>query len=280
MLERYAGRPKLTNALTAVKSSLFDDAGALHSKPIQLYQGARTGITDLLAEKAGDGSKVNEAISRQLVTVMKSLDHQIGKVEKSYPAFMHDYSEMSKPINRMDVGRKIEEKAVNKLTDVLQPNAYANALSDKTAQQATNFKRATLDKTMTPAQMETLQSIKDDVARALVAQNSAGTVGSDTVKKLAYSNLIDRAGVPTFLREFAPTQVVGNLMARGADAAYGSANREISNQLAMTLLDPRKAASVMQSAAPSRYDAIIAELMKKGTPLTGATASQLANQGN
>src|SRR3990167_2010223 len=209
---------------------------------------------------------------------MRSLDHQIGKAEPAYKNFMSDYAEMSKPINRMDVGRKIEERAVNKLTDVLQPNAYANALSDKTAQQATGFKRATLDKTMTPKQLETLQAIKDDVARAVVAQNSAGTVGSDTVKKLAYSNLIDRAGVPTFLREFAPTQVVGNLMARGADAAYGSANRDISNQLAMTLLDPRKAASVMQAAAPSRYDAIIAELMKQGAPMTGAALTQINNQ--
>lgn len=280
MLERYAGRPKLTNALNAVKTSLFNESGALNSKPIQLYQGARTGITDLLAEKAGDGSKANEAISRQLVTVMKSLDHQIGKVEKSYPAFMHDYSAMSKPINRLDAGRTILDKSTDRLTgDNLRPESFGAALSDKTAQQATGFKRATLEGTMTPGQMDTLNSVRDDVARAVAAQKSAGTVGSDTVKKLAYSNLIDRAGVPTFLREFAPTQVAGNIMARGADAAYGSANREISQQLAMTLLDPRKAAQVMQQAAPSRYDAIIAELMKKGTPMTGAAAAQLTNEG-
>lgn len=280
LIAKSPGRTQLTNTLKQVKDSLYTEDGALRANVSQLYQGARKNITDLLNAKAGDGSKLNESISRELSVIMKSLDHQIGKAEPAYKAFLHDYAEMSKPINRMDVGRKIEEKAVNKLTDVLQPNAYANALSDKTAQAATGFKRATLDKTMTPGQLDTLKSIKDDVARALVAQNSAGTAGSDTVKKLAYSNLIDRAGVPTFLREFAPTQVAGNILARGADAAYSSANRDLSQQLALTLLNPKEAARVMGKAMPSRYDAIVAELLKKGTPITGAVASQMQNQRN
>lgn len=280
LMEKSPGRTQLTNTLRQVKDSLFKDDGTLRSNAAELYQGARKNLTDLLNQKAGDGSKLNEAISRELSVVMKSLDHQIGKAEPAYTAFLHDYAEMSKPINRMDVGRKIEEKAVNKLTDVVQPNAYANALSDKVAQQATGFKRATLDKTMTPGQMQTLQAIKDDLSRAMIAQNSAGTVGSDTVKKLAYSNLIDRAGVPTFLREFAPTQVVGNILARGADAGYASANRELSQELALTLLNPQRAAGLMRGAAPSRYDAIIAELLKRGTPVTGAIGGQLANERN
>lgn len=280
LIEKSPGRTQLTNTLKQVKDSLYKDDGTLRSNAAELYQGARKNITDLLNAKAGDGSKLNEAISRELSVVMKSLDHQIGKAEPAYTAFLHDYAEMSKPINRMDVGRKIEEKAINKLTDVLQPNAYANALSDKTAQQATGFKRATLDKTMTLGQLDTLKSIKDDVARALVAQNSAGTVGSDTVKKLAYSNLIDRAGVPTFLREFAPTQIVGNILARGGDAAYSAANRDLSQQLALTLLNPKDAARMMGKAVPSRYDAIVSELLKKGAPMTGATAGQMYNERN
>jgi hypothetical protein len=278
--ELKAATPETKELMASVKDLLSSSDQRLRSNASQLYQGARKNITDLLSAKAGDGSKLNEAISRELSVVMKSLDHQINKAEPAYKTFLNQYSRNSEPINQMEVGRKIEEKAVNKLTDVLQPNAYANALSDKTAQQATGFKRATLGKTMTPGQLETLQSIKDDVARALVAQNNAGTAGSDTVKKLAYSNMIDRAGVPTFLREFAPTQIVGNILARGGDAAYSAANRDLSHQLAMTLLNPKEAARVMGKAMPSRYDAIIAELLKKGTPLTGATASQLANQGN
>ena len=107
-----------------------------------------------------------------------------------------------------------------------------------------------------------------------MAQNMGGTVGSDTVKKLAYSNLIDRAGIPTFLREFAPTQVVGNLLGRGADSVYGSANKEIANQLAMTLLDPRKAGLLMQQVGPSRYAPMIDALMQRGAGAAGTIAGR------
>jgi len=174
----------------------------------------------------------------------------------------------------MEVGRAIADRSVNKMTGQLQPSAYGNAFSDKTAQTATGYKRASLDETMTPEQMQSLNAIKDDLSRALMAKNAGGTVGSDTVKKLAYSNLIDRAGVPTFLREFAPTQALGNFLARGADSVYGSANKEISHQLAMTLLDPQKAAGAMQSAVPSRFAPLIDALMKQAAAGAGSTAGR------
>lgn len=274
IIAKSPGRSQLTNVLKNVKESLYDDAGNLRSNVSQLYQGARKNMTDLLAAKAGDGSKVNEAVSRELSLVMKSLDHQINKAEPAYGQFMGDFSAMSKPINRMDVGRKIEEKAVNPLTDVIRPDSYARALSDKIAQQATGFKRATLEGTMTPTQMDKLNAIKDDLTRAVIARNAAGVAGSDTVKKLAYSNLVDRAGIPTFLRELAPAQMVGNILARGADSVYGSANKEIANQLAMTLLDPKKAAQFMQGAAPSRYASIINTLMQQGAGAAGTAAGR------
>lgn len=274
LIANAPGRTQLTNTLKQVKDSLYDESGNLRANASQLYQGARKNLTDLLQAKAGDGSKLNEAISRELSVVMKSLDHQIKQAEPAYGKFMSDYAAMSKPINRMDVGRAIEEKAANPLTGVVQPNAYARALSDKTAQQATGFKRATLEGTMRPEQMQTLQAIKDDLARTVMARNSAGTAGSDTVKKLAYSNLIDRAGVPTFLREFAPTQAMGNILARGADTLYGNANKEIAGKLAETLLNPKSAAFMMQQAGPSRYQAMIDALLQRGSGAAGAMAGR------
>lgn len=263
------GRSQLQNALAEVKASLLDANGGAITNPLQLYRGARNNITDLLAKRAGDGSKINSAISKQLTTVMKSLDHQIGKAEPAYKQFMGDYAAMSAPINRLDVGSLIQERAVNPLTGTLQPNAFARSLSDKTAQQATGFKRATLEGTMRPDQLDTLNAIKDDIARSVMAQNSAGTRGSDTIQNLAYSNLIDRAGVPTFLREFAPTQIAGNLTARAADSLYSRANRELANELAMTMLDPKKAGALMLRNAPSKTDMLVDALIRRGSPLGG-----------
>lgn len=261
LIAKSPGRKQLTSTLQEVKESLFTPEGELRSNASQLYQGARKNITDLLNAKAGDGSKLNEAISRELSVVMKSLDHQINKAEPAYGQFLSTYAEKSKPINQMQIGQEIEKKATNAVGNV-NLNPLTAALSDKTAQRATGFKRATLEGTMTPEQLNTLNSVKEDLIRAVQARNMAGTAGSDTVKKLAYTNLIDQAGVPTFLREFAPAQVAGNLAARGADTLYSKANQEIAAKLAEAMLDPKLAARMMQAGAPSRYAATIDALIQ------------------
>ena len=55
------------------------------------------------------------------------------------------------------------------------------------------------------------------------------------------------------------------MAARGADAVYGRANRELANQLAMTMLSPEDAAAAMMAAA--RADA--------GNPLARAASPYL-----
>jgi hypothetical protein len=277
MIEKSAGRSKLTNALKEVKSSLFDDSGNLRSNAAQLYQGARKNITDALEAKAGDGSKLNESISRELTVIMKSLDHQINTAEPAYKQFLQTFAEKSKPINQMQIGQEIQKKATNAVGQV-NLNPLAAAMSDKTAQRATGFKRATLEGTMTPEQMNTLNSVREDLVRQVQARNMAGTAGSDTVKKLAYSNLIDRAGVPTFLREFAPTQTTGNLLARGADSIYGKANRDLQQKLADTLLDPQEAGRMMRQVGPSRFSHLIDALVQQAIAGGGTIAGRGVNQ--
>jgi hypothetical protein len=277
MIEKSAGRGKLTNALKEVKSSLFDDSGNLRSNAAQLYQGARKNITDALDAKAGDGSKLNESISRELTVVMRSLDHQINTAEPAYKQFLQTFADKSKPINQMQIGQEIQKKAMNATGDV-QLNPLAAALSDKTAQRATGFKRATMQGVMDPSQMDTLNAVKDDLIRQVQARNMASTAGSDTVRKLAYSNLIDRAGVPTFLREFAPTQTAGNLLARGADSIYGKANRDLQQKLADTLLDPQEAGRMMRQVGPSRFSHLIDALVQQAIAGGGTVAGRGVNQ--
>jgi hypothetical protein len=62
--------------------------------------------------------------------------------------------------------------------------------------------------------------------------------------------------VPTFLRNFAPAQLLGNLGSRGADLAYGRANRELGNRLAEVMLDPEQAATLMLSSGPAGQNAL------------------------
>ena len=273
IINKAPGRTQLTAALENVKKSLVDANGAPRENVSQLYQGARKNVTDLLAAKAGDGSKLNEAISRELSVVLKSLDHQINKADPAYGQFLKRYTDLSKPINQMQIGQEVAGKATNATGDV-QLNALVQAMTDKTAQKATGFKRATLAKVLTPDQLGTMNAVKNDLVRAVQARNIAGSAGSDTVKKLAYTNLIDRAGVPTFLREFAPTQMAGNFMARGADAVYGRANNEIASQLAQTLMNPQEAARLMQQVGPSKYAAIIDAMTQQASGAAGTTVGR------
>lgn len=133
-----------------------------------------------------------------------------------------------------------------------------------------------MDGTMSGPQMNALNSILLDVQRANTAQNAGRGVGSDTVQKLAYTNMLDQAGVPTFLRSFAPAQIVGNIGSRGADLAYGRANRELSNRLAEVMLDPQQAAQLMLSAGPAGQNAL-AMLLGRSAQGMAISAPAIAN---
>jgi hypothetical protein len=213
---------------------------------------------------------------RILMGIKEKLVGLLDEVSPAYAQARTTFAEMSRPINQMDVAQSLIDKSVNKLTGNLQPAAYARALSDKTAAGATGLRTATLEGTMNPAQMNQLNAILADVQRANAAQTVGRGVGSDTVQKLAYSNMLDQAGVPTFLRNFAPAQLLGNIGSRGADLAYGRANRELGNRLAEVMLDPAQAAELMLLQGPAGQNALM-RLLGRSASGVAISAPALAN---
>jgi len=223
------------------------------------------------AERSGDAE-----MKRALTGLQKDLLTGMDNLSPAYENARKTYATMSRPINQMDVASDIIDKSVDKLTGNIQPRSLAKAVSDKTAARATGLPTATLEGTMAPAQMNALQFIMDDVRRATAAQNVGRGAGSDTVQKLAYTNMLDQAGVPTFLRNFAPAQLLGNIGSRSADLAYGRANRELGNRLAEVMLDPERASQLMLTAGPSGKNAL-ALLMQRGGSGLAMSAPALAN---
>lgn len=233
-------------------------------------------IDDLIgaADRAGNGTlkRAYTGLQKDLLTGMDNLSPAYQTARKTFAA-------MSKPINQMDVGQAIADKSINRLTGNLQPNAYANALTDATAARATGMPGATLEGVMDPAQMNALGMVLQDVQRANAAQNLGRGAGSDTVQKLAYTNVLDQSGVPTLLRNLAPAQVIGNLASRGADAAYGRANRELSNRLAEVMLDPAQASRLMTQATPQEMSQLLKLITRSASGLAiAAPASANAAQ--
>jgi hypothetical protein len=203
------------------------------------------------SDRSGDAT-----LKRAYVGLQKDLLSGLDELSPAYGVARKTFADMSRPVNQMDIAEAIADKSINKLSGNLQPNAYANALTDKTAQRATGFSGATLENVLEPRQLNQLNEVLLDVQRSTAAQNAGRGVGSDTVQKLAYTNMLDQAGVPTFMREFSPAQVAGNLLGRGADVVYGRANREIANRLAEVMLDPAQAAELMRRATPAQRNAL------------------------
>ena len=214
------------------------------------------------AQRAG-----NSTMERALVGLQKDLLAGMDNMSPAYQAARQQYAAMSKPLNEMDTVAAILNKSTpNKLTGTVQPRAFANAMQDSTAARATGFGKATLDNTLENQTMNRLGAVREDLARSEFAQNAGRGSGSDTVQKLAYSNILDQSGVPTFMRNFAPAQVAGGLLGRGADAVYGRANRELAQQLAETMMDPAKAARLIDLAMAGNKKAL-QELKMLGIPL-------------
>lgn len=231
---------------------------------IQGMHWIKMAIDDLAGAAKRSG---NDTLHAAYVGLQKDLLAGMDQLSPAYQTARQTYQAMSQPVNRMDVAGEIIDKSVDKLTGNIQPRPYAKALSDATAARATGLQGATMEGTMAPAQMNQLQSILLDLQRSNAAQNAGRGVGSDTVQKLAYGNILDQAGVPTFLRELSPAQVVGGLTGRAADAAYARANRELSNRLAEVMLDPAQAAQLMTQATPQEMSQMLKLLSRSGSGL-------------
>lgn len=221
-------------------------------------------IDDLIGASQRSG---NNTLTRAYTGLQQDLLAGMDRLSPAYQQARRTHAQMSRPLNQMDTAGAIADASINPLSGNLQPAAFARALSDRTAARATGLPSATLEGTMEPAQMNALQSILLDLQRANAAQTVGRGVGSDTVQKLAYSNMLDQAGVPTFLRELAPAQVVGNVGGRVADAAYARANRELSNRLAEVMLDPAMASQLMFSATPRQQSQLLRLAQRGGSGL-------------
>lgn len=209
-----------------------------------------------------------------LMGIKEKLLSEMDNISPVYGISREAYAQSSKPITQMQIGQELE-KAINPLTGVLQPKAYARALDDKAAQRVTRMAGSTLQSTVEPAALQSLQSIKDDLARSNFAQNAGRPVGSDTVQKLAFNNILQQSGIPSAVQGFAPAGVVGNVAQRLGQIAYRDNNEAMAQQLARALLDPQSAAQLMEAAATNPSTAALIQGLRRGGAAIGSSAPAL-----
>lgn len=201
---------------------------------------------------------MSSAEKNKMAGLLSAKDRLIGFLENKnispeYKTARETYAAMSKPINEMDVIQGIANKAINPLNEKMYAGKFAQNLENI----APNV--------VSPEKLNALNAIKQDLARSQFAENAGRGVGSDTIQKLAYGNMLNQINLPNLLRRRGLAETAGNLLARASDVVYGKANKELANQFAQTLLNPQQAASYME----------IAKTIPKGTKMTAKTAKEM-----
>ncbi len=233
----------------------------------------KRGLDDIMdgTKAEGLGNVSRDAMQGTKKALLKWLEKNVPEYEQARAT----YEAMSRPVNQAQI-RDALLQTVDPLTGKLSPRAYSRALNDKTAARATGFDRATLAGTMDPEQLGMLNAIRRDLRRANYAA-SANRSGSDTVQKLAYSNLIDATGIPTWLRLIPGAEAAGNIGLRGADALYSRANQEIAGLLAETMLDPQRAGLLMREAGKAAKPGAVAKAARRALSAPALAAPGVAS---
>ena len=172
--------------------------------------------------------------------LIASKDRLLGFIEEINPAYKKAssvYARLSKPVNQLESIESIAGKSVSPASETIYPARFASELA-----------KIEKEGILSTQQINRLKAINEDVQRSVFAQNAGRGVGSDTMQKLAYGNMLNQINLPTLLRRHGLSATVGNIAARGSDVGYGRANKELAVKLSEALLDPQKAAALMKLA--------------------------------
>lgn len=235
-------RPAMQDAVRQARI-LARNEGVKISNPAGSVKGldyVKRALDDKIRATEGNERRILVALKNRMLTT-------VDRLSPEYEAARGTYQQMSRPVNQMEVAQEIADKSIRPLDETLAPAAYARALSDDTAQRVTRFDKSTLENLYDPDQLSTLRNILEDLRRSSFAQNAGRGPGSDTMQKLAVSNLMNRIGFPSSVvhgPDIPGLRFIGK-------ALYDNADTQMRQMLAEVLLDPRGAARVMATTAPN-----------------------------
>lgn len=259
--------PKATPA-SQVSTGVLDAAGNPVMRDIpgqpaeytgQLLHDLKLGLDDAIGAPHQGGM-----VGAERAAALGTKSDFLGWLEKHIPEYGQartTFAEMSRPINQMDIGEELYKRFVPALADngavpfKSRADAYANALrnGDQLARTVTGMKGATLEGTMTPQQLATLRGVASDAGMKAAAESAGRGVGSDTVQKMAMSNLMNEAGIPNWMQSIG--RVPGGWLRTLGDILYTKNDDALRAALADVIKDPQAAAAAMQMAKtdPTRF---------------------------
>jgi hypothetical protein len=191
-------------------------------------------IKAVKAKLERDGAGATSAELNGLMTAKTRLLNFIEGVSPEYKTARLTFERLSKPVEQLESIAKLAKKSISPENEKIYISRFSNDLQ-----------KLIDEGKLSNRQIERLNAIKEDLARSKFAETAGRGVGSDTVQKLAYSNMIQQAGIPTALSNAAGTGLISRL----GDVAYGRANKEMAQKLAESLLSPQETLRLMRAGA-------------------------------
>lgn len=226
--------------------------------------------------------KIESAVGRQEFNEARVLgdlrDRMLTTIDTLSPKYAEArgvYAEMSKPINRAEVGAYLYGKLIPVLSDLgserITPAQYAKALSegDDMAKKATGFKGAKLRDVLSEEDMTLLINLGKDLGRESGAIERAKVPGSPTAQYMAGRNALRQILGPIGMPEGWVDSVLADTFgSRGISALAKPVESKLQQRLGTFLVSPTKAqaaANQLLSARQQRY-LPLSELAEKGLP--------------
>jgi hypothetical protein len=146
------------------------------------------------------------------------------KISPTYKTARQSYERLSKPIEQLESISKLAGKTISSEAERIKGvTDFSNKLEE--------LKKAGV---ISDRQIARLEAIKQDLARGKFAAEAGKGVGSDTVQKLAYGNLMSQTGLP-----ISATNKIGKFV-------YGDINEQLKNKLAESMLSPQETLRLMR----------------------------------
>lgn len=276
--------------MAAAMGKAFPIQGATPMLSGKSLQYLRMGLSDLADSGPQQGMGAHEAAA--LKNTLSDLNGWIGKNVPALKAADRTYAWASRPLNQSDIAGQLRDRLVPALGDFgngvprLNANSYATALrnGDDLAANVLGRQNAKLGDVMSPQQTTTLNQIGDQLARRANASDLGRGAGSNTAQNLAGQNLLHSFLGPFGMSDTAlgrmAQSAVGKTIARPYGFAAQAAEPDIQKALTEAMLDPRKAAKLLQQYPNSRLAQILWHRQGLLGPATQTATQGLLGSGN
>ncbi len=207
----------------------------------------RKDINDVLGGRLQGDAANKKFASSQLIEVKNLLDSAIdsaaqrGGGNTSWRGYLDQYSQMSRPIEQMqildDVLKRVQTGSMDTRGTLQFSAARLNNILKNEGQD--------LAKKLTPDQMDILRNVQSDLNASVLANTAGKTaVGSNTAQNLASDQfLTDALG-----RKLGGSRLAQGTLGRLTGFVAKRANEAIEDRLGQAMLDPNTAALLMDLA--------------------------------